>query len=69
MYASLTHNSLATIERFTIVDDFLFRGTHLCILNSFLCDHLIWKMHAGGIGGHFSRDKTITLVEDRFLLA
>ncbi|RVX17088.1 Transposon Ty3-I Gag-Pol polyprotein [Vitis vinifera] len=31
-----------------------------------LHDHVIWELHGGGMGGHFGRDKTIALVEDRF---
>ena len=27
---------------------------------------LIWEMHAGRLAGHFGRDKTIALVEDKF---
>jgi len=65
IYSSLTQNPLTTVEGFTIVDDFLFRDSILCITNTFLHDHLIWKMHVRGIW-HFSRDKTIFLVEDRF---
>ena len=29
-------------------------------------DLLIWEMDAGSLAGHFGRDKTIALVEDRF---
>ena len=31
-----------------------------------LHEFLVWELHSGGIAGHFGRDKTITLVEDRF---
>jgi len=43
---SLIQDPLVLVEGFTIVDGFLFRGTLLCIPNTFLRDHLIWEMHA-----------------------
>ena len=41
-------------------------NTKLCIPWTSFKDLLIWKMHASGLDGHFGRDKTITLVKDRF---
>ena len=29
-------------------------------------ERLIWEVHAGRLAGHFGKDKTITLVEDKF---
>ena len=40
--------------------------TKLCIPRTSFRDLLIWEMHVGGLAGHFGRDKTIALVEDRF---
>jgi len=62
----LTQNPPTNVEGFTIVDDFLFRRTRLCIPNTSLRDHLFWEIHVGGIVGHFGRDKTIILMKDRF---
>lgn len=45
---------------------FFFQNTHLCIPNTSLRGHLIWEMHAKEIAGHFDRDKTIILEEDKF---
>ena len=40
--------------------------TKLCIPRTPLKDLLIWDNHAGDLVGHFGRDKTIALVEDKF---
>lgn len=53
-------------QYFIIKDGHLFRGTKLCIPRTSLRDFLIWELHAGGLAGHFGRDKTIPIVEDRF---
>ena len=37
----------------------------MCIPRTSLRDFLVWELHAGGLAGHFGRDKTIALVEDR----
>ncbi|ROV57885.1 hypothetical protein EGO58_12335 [Limosilactobacillus reuteri] len=47
-------------------EGFLFKGSKLCIPQTSLLDFLIWELHAGGVAGHYGRDKIITLVEDRF---
>jgi len=51
---------------FTLSDGFLFKGTRLCLPQSFLREFVIVELHAGGLAGHFGQDKTISLVEDRF---
>ena len=42
------------------------KGTKLCIPSNSPCDFLVWEMYADGLAGHFGKDKTIALVEDRF---
>ncbi|KAJ0967944.1 hypothetical protein J5N97_024861 [Dioscorea zingiberensis] len=63
--AILAGNRRAHID-FLLRDGYLFRGSTLCIPRTSLRDFLIWELHAGGLAGHFGKDKTIALVEDRF---
>ncbi|XP_057948237.1 uncharacterized protein LOC131143894 [Malania oleifera] len=53
---------------FVIHDGFLFKGTRLCIPSTSLRDQLIEELHARGTAGHFGKDKTIAMVEDKFYL-
>ncbi|KAJ9547866.1 hypothetical protein OSB04_020409 [Centaurea solstitialis] len=50
-------------------DGFLFKGHRLCVSKSSYRDAIILECHSGGLSGHFGRDKTITLVKERFFLA
>lgn len=50
---------------FVIREGYLFRATKLCIPRTSLRDSRLWEMHAGGLAGHFGRDKTLALL-DRF---
>ena len=65
LYSALLEDQSKSTE-FVVHDGFLFKGTRLCIPHTSVRDFLILELHAGGIAGHFGRDKTIALVEDRF---
>ncbi|KAF7135648.1 hypothetical protein RHSIM_Rhsim08G0121000 [Rhododendron simsii] len=51
---------------FSLHDGFLFKGTQLCLPNTSRREEMIWELHSGGAAGHFGRDKTIAMAEDRF---
>ncbi|WKA05219.1 hypothetical protein VitviT2T_023197 [Vitis vinifera] len=66
VYSSLLSGSKATCIDFQILEGYLFYKNRLCLPRTSLRDHVIWELHGGGMGGHFGRDNTIALVEDRF---
>lgn len=66
MYSDLTHYPPTPHDGYALHDGCLFKGNRLCIPTSDLRDLLVWELHGGGLAGHFGRDKTIELVEDRF---
>ena len=47
-------------------NDFLFKGTRLCIPKCSLRELIIKKLHSGGLGGHFGKDKTTLLVKEKY---
>lgn len=49
-------------------DGYLFKGKQLCIPDCHMRENIIKELHSGGLGGHFSREKIISLVEDRYFL-
>lgn len=65
VYAALSEDKSRSNE-FVLQDCFLFKGNKLCVPRTLVRDFLVLELHAGGVAGHFGRDKTIALVEDRF---
>ncbi len=65
-YQSIRQGPSSQFSDFTIHDGFLFKGNKLCIPRTSTRDFLVWEIHAGGLAGHFGRNKTILEVEDQF---
>ena len=65
-YLALSSNPSISLDDYTIREGFLFRATKLCIPRTSVRDFLVWEIHAGGLAGHFGRDKTIEEVERQF---
>ena len=59
---SLTHE----IDGFLLQDGYLFHSRLLCIPRISLREFLVRELHAGGLTGHFGRNKTIEAVEHHF---
>ncbi|XP_078434247.1 uncharacterized protein LOC144705446 [Wolffia australiana] len=51
---------------YVITDGYLFYKNRLCVPRTSLRNFLTWECHAGGLSGHFGRDKTIAAVEYQF---
>lgn len=54
------------LQWFRIHEGFLFKNARLCISQTFLRLKLIRELHAGGLAGHFGRDKILAQVESRY---
>ena len=66
IYNEVSNGNRQEYLDFLVENGYLFKVTKLCVPRISFRDLLIWEMHAGGLAGHFGRDKTIALVEDRF---
>ena len=62
----LTQGPSSQHSEYSLLDGFLFRNNRLCIPRTSLREFLIWETHAGGLAGHFGKDKTISAIEDQF---
>jgi len=66
VYQDLTQGPSSDHKDYTLLDGFLFFKNRLCIPRTSLRKFLIWEIHAGGLAGHFGKDKTTLAVEDHF---
>ncbi|GJU39677.1 RNA-directed DNA polymerase [Tanacetum coccineum] len=53
-------------QDFSKHNGYLFKGTRVCIPICSLRDSIILESHAGGLAGHFGRDKTLALIRSCF---
>jgi hypothetical protein len=53
-------------DKYHIHDGFLFLANKLCVLESFVHLLLLQESHAGGLMGHFGREKTLLMLADHF---
>ena len=63
VYSELLASNRRPYVDFVLYDDYLFRGSQLCISQTSLRDFLVWEMHAGGLADHLGKERTIALVE------
>ena len=66
IYDEVSNDNCHEYVDFLVENGYLFKVTKLCIPLTSFKDLLIWETHASSLAGHFGRDKTIALVEDRF---
>ncbi|XP_030970504.1 uncharacterized protein LOC115990873 [Quercus lobata] len=66
LYTSLSNAPRPILDDYSLQDGYLFKANKLCIPRSSVRDFLVWEIHAGGLAGHFGRDKTIEEVERQF---
>jgi hypothetical protein len=66
MYRELSINPRSLNEKYSMMDGFLFQGSKLCLPDTSMKEFVILELHSGDLVGHFGRDKTIAVVEDRY---
>jgi hypothetical protein len=47
-------------------DGYLFKGKQLCIPIDSMRENIIIELHSSGLEEHFGKDKTLTLIEDKY---
>ncbi|GJW87960.1 RNA-directed DNA polymerase [Tanacetum coccineum] len=53
-------------HQFSKLDGYLFKGVRVCIPLCSLREAIVLEGHAGGLAGHFGRDKTLALLREQF---
>lgn len=63
IYVDLSAGQHQNHSNFSLQDGYLFKSNHLCLPSTSVRDQIIWELHSRG---HFGRDKTIAMMEERF---
>jgi len=58
----------APFNQFLLQDGYLFKGIRLCIPQCSLREMILNEAHDGVLSGHFGRDKTLALIQEKFYL-
>ncbi|XP_022847564.1 uncharacterized protein LOC111370094 [Olea europaea var. sylvestris] len=66
IFLNLQKGQSGATDGFRLEEGYLFRANKLCIPRTSVRDFIVWEIHAGGLAGHFGRDKTIEEVECQF---
>ena len=66
IFQALNQGPSSDHSEYTLLDGYWFKENKLCVPKTSLRDFIIWEIHAGGLAGHFGRNKTILVVEDQF---
>ena len=62
IYSLLKEGFVRERDDYFLQNGFLFRANRLGIPRTSVRDLLIWEAHAGGLSGHFGRNKTIEAI-------
>uniref|UniRef100_A0A2N9IA60 Reverse transcriptase n=1 Tax=Fagus sylvatica TaxID=28930 RepID=A0A2N9IA60_FAGSY len=66
LYSNLRSTPHSTQDDYFLQNGYLFKATRLCIPRTSVRDFLVSEIHAGGLAGHFGRNKTIEEVGRQF---
>jgi len=66
IYMTLKDENNRVVNGYHLQEGYLFRDNKLYILKTSVREFLIWKIHVGGLSGHFGRNKSIEEVECQF---
>jgi hypothetical protein len=62
----VTRNMGLTQGEYFMQDGYLFKGKQLCIPIGSMRENIIKELHNSGLAGHFGKDKTLALIEDKY---
>ena len=66
IYIGLRDGLFREQDDYFLQNEFLFRANRLCVPQTSVRDFIVREIHAGGLAGHFGKNKTIMQVEEQF---